>query len=207
VAVHRLHVNRERLGLDEQVRFDHRAFPLEIMNRRPTPKRLYDAEIPVAGGLDPDAGWQMWQDDDSNYPVTTLPALEAVQAAKEQSLAASEQLDRALRVAFFGESRCISMRHVILEVAEKCDRVDADVLAEAIDTGRARASVLEQAREAERSEVQGSPHVFLSDGFSVHNPGLELRWAGRKGAGFPIVTSDDPGVYETILQRAAATGR
>src|SRR5204862_6927462 len=104
-----------------------------------------EAEVPViAGAAGADrAGFQMWQRPFHEWPVTTLPALEAVQAAKTQSLRASEALDRALRRAFFGESRCISMRHVILEVAAKCDEVDHDALADALDHGTARAAVMQ----------------------------------------------------------------
>lgn len=114
VAVHRLHRARRALDLDGVVRFDHRPFVLEIANSRPTPKRVLDAEIPVAGALEPGAGWEVWQDDPSRWPVTTLLPLEAVQAAKEQGSGAAEELDRALRVAFFGHSRCISLRSVVL---------------------------------------------------------------------------------------------
>lgn len=203
LAVYRVLATRRRLGLDGRVVLDHRAFPLELYNRRPTPKRILEAEVPVVGGLAPEAGWEIWQDRESAYPVTMLPAFEAVQATKEQSLAASEQLDRALRVAFFGESRCISLRHVILEVAEKCDLVDTVALEQALDAGRARRSIFEQAAQAEAWNVQGSPHLFLADGFQVHNPGLAWRWEGEKGVGFPVVKSDDPSVYETIVQRAA----
>src|SRR5436305_1987660 len=149
LGVHRLLAARRRLGLDGRVALDHRAFPLELFNRRPTPKRTLDAEIPVAGALDPAAGWQPWQDEPQHWPVTTLLALEAVQAAKEQGLVASEMLDRDLRVAFFGESRCISMRHVILDVAEECEAVDAGALADALDDGRARRSMFDQAALAE----------------------------------------------------------
>jgi predicted DsbA family dithiol-disulfide isomerase len=203
LAVYRLLATRRRLGLDGKVVLDHRAFPLEFFNRRPTPKRIVDAEVAVLGGLEYAAGWQVWQEPESTYPVTMLLAHEAIQAAKEQSLAASERLDRGLRVAFLGESRCISMRHVILEVAEKCDVVDAVALEEALDAGRARRMIFEQAAQAEEWNVQGSPHLFLADGYDVHNPGLEWRWEGTKGVGFPVVKSDDPAVYETILRRAA----
>ena len=81
VAVARLHRVRDELGLTDQVRFDHRVFPLELMNEGPTPRTILDAEIPVAGALEPAAGWQLWQDS-SPYPVTTLMPMEAVQAAK-----------------------------------------------------------------------------------------------------------------------------
>src|SRR5437764_13582547 len=87
------------LEVDEEVDLDLRGFPLELFNERPTPKRTLDAEISVVGALDPSAGWQMWQRPEYEYPVTTLPALEAVQAAKTQGLRASEDLGCALRHA------------------------------------------------------------------------------------------------------------
>jgi predicted DsbA family dithiol-disulfide isomerase len=202
LAVHRLLVARHRLGLDDEVVLDHRAFPLEVFNRRPTPRLVLSAEVPVVGGLDPDAGWQVWQGDLATWPVTTLLALEAVQAAKEQGLAASERLDRALRVAFFGQSRCISMRHVVLEVADACG-VDAEALREALDEGRARRTVFEQCQSAEDGDVKGSPHVFLPDGSDAHNPGIEMEWVGEHGAGFPVIGKDDPRVYDDLVSRAA----
>ena len=90
VAIHRLHETRARLGLTAALLFNMRAFPLEHVNRRATPKNILDAEIPVAGAIEPDAGWQMWQRPEYEYPVTMLPALEAVQAVKEQGLPLSE---------------------------------------------------------------------------------------------------------------------
>ena len=204
-AVSRLHRTRARLGLQDAVRFDHRTFPLEVFNRRPTPKLTLDAEIPVVGGIEPDAGWQLWSAPAHEYPVSTLLALEAVQVAKEQGLAASETLDRALRVAFFGQSRCITMRHVVLEVAEECGAVDADALASGLDEGRARMQVLDQCRRAEADDIQGSPHVFAPDGTDAHNPGVKMRWEGEKAGGYPIVESDDPAIYETLLRGATAS--
>ncbi|HVF14306.1 MAG TPA: DsbA family protein [Acidimicrobiales bacterium] len=204
LAVYRLHQARDSLDLAGAVRFDHRAFVLEVANSRPTPKRILDAEIPVVGALDPGAGWQMWQEDLSCWPVTTLPALEAVQAAKEQGLAAAEQLDRALRVALFGGSRCISLRSVILEVAGECEQVDEDRLRDALDDGRARRMMMDQHAAADDAGVKGSPHLFLPDGTEAHNPGVEFRWEGEHGKGFPVVTADNPTIYTELLQRAAA---
>ncbi len=204
LAVHRLLATRHTMGLDTEVVLDHRAFVLELVNARATPRRILDAEIPVVGGLDPGAGWQVWQGDEWAWPVTTLLPLEAVQAAKEQGLRASEQLDRALRVAFFGESRCISLRHVILDVARTCPDVDVDALAAPLDDGRARRAVLEQHHQAEADvDVKGSPHVFLPDGSQFHNPGIEMHWEGEHGRGFPVVTQDDPSIYGDLLVRAA----
>jgi len=204
LCVHGLRQARGRLGLDEQVDLDLRSFPLELFNGRPTPKRTLDAEVPVVGALDPSAGWQMWQRPDFEYPVTTLPALEAVQAAKEQGLRASEELGRALRYAFFAESRTVSLLPVILDVAKECDAVDVDALAKVLDEGRARAAVIEQRDTAERIGVKGSPHVYLPDGSDVANPGIEKHWEGDEGEGFPVIDGYDPSVYDDLIRRAAS---
>ncbi|MDP9388854.1 MAG: DsbA family protein [Actinomycetota bacterium] len=201
VAIARFRRMRDELGLAGDVRLDHRAFPLEVINRRPTPKLVLDAEVPVAGALEPAAGWQMWRARESAYPGTVLLALEAVQAAKEQSLEASEALDAALRRALFAESRCISLRSVVLDVAGECEAVDAGVLAKTLDDGRARRTLMDQAEEAAGAGIQGSPHFFLPDGTDVHNPGVRFHWEGEKGRGFPVVDADDPSVYEDMLRR------
>lgn len=205
VTVHRLHEARARLGLEDQVRFDHRAFALELANDRPTPKLTLESEVPVTSGLESDAGWQLWQRAAHEYPVSTLLALEAVQAAKEQGLDASERLDRHLRRAFFGESRCISMLHVVLDVAGASD-VDVAALRDALETGRARAAVHEQHRAATDDDVvKGSPHVFAPGGMHAHNPGVRMHWdGGHGGTGFPVVDHDDPTAVEPLLRQAAA---
>ena len=204
VAVARLWRTRAELGL-EQVRFDHRPFPLELFNEEPTSKVINDAEVEVLHGIEPQAGWQAWQRPPHEYPVTVLLALEAVQAAKEQGLAASEQLDRALRRAFYGESRCISLRSVVLDVATTCDAVDADALRHVLDDGRARRAVIDCFEAAPQLGVKGSPHLFLPDGDDSHNPGIRMHWEGGKpGKGPLVIDADDPSVYRDLLKRAAA---
>lgn len=202
LAVHRLWETRARLGLVEIVSFDHRAFPLELFNERATPKRTLDAEIPVVGGLEPAAGWHTWDRPGWEYPGSTLLALEAVQAAKRQGIAASEELDRALRRAFFADRRNITLRHEILGVAATCNRLELAALREDLDSGVARRPVIEQKAEAE-NEVDGSPHLFLADGSGVHNPGIEHHIAD---GGFPVIDKDDPTIYESLLRRAGSGG-
>jgi predicted DsbA family dithiol-disulfide isomerase len=117
VALQRFYAARSRLGLDERVRVDHRLYLLEDVNRFALPMRMLQAEIPVVGPLEPDLGITPWQGPPSDWPVTALQADEAVHAAKAQSAAAAEQLDMALRLAFFRDSRCISMLHEVVDVA------------------------------------------------------------------------------------------
>ena len=202
VAVHRLRAARARAGLEDRLQFDMRSFPLELFNRRATPKFVYDAEVPVAANMEPEAGWQRWEREWHDYPVTMLPALEAVQAAKEQGLEPSARLDRALRVAFFGESRNIALFHELVEVASTCEGVDAGALEKNLVEGTHRHLVHAQKEEAEKGEVQGSPHVFLSDGSNVHNPGVKISWVGQPGIKFPVLHEDEPSIYDDIIRRA-----
>ena len=198
--VWRLWDARRRLGLEDRIRFDHHAFPLELFNSEPTPRPEREAEGRQAAELAPRAGWQPWSAPDHAWPVTMLPPMEAVLAAKEQSLAASEELDRGLRRALWAESRCVSLRHVILEVAGDCDAVDVPTLTEALDDGRARRALIGDWAVARTDEVRGSAHLFAPDGTNAQNPGLSLRWTEADGV---TVDADDPSAIEGFLRQAA----
>ena len=189
IAVERFHDARDRLGLD--VRLVHRAFPLELLNGRPTPKPTLDAELPVVAGL-VDGLFRPWSRPESEWPVTTLLAMEAVQEA-------GEALDRALRRAFFRDSRCISLRPVILDVAAATAGVDASAVADALDDGRHRTAIMRDLDVSTTDLVQGSPHVFLPDGSDVHNPGIELHMDD----GAPVIDADDPTAWDDLVRRAA----
>jgi predicted DsbA family dithiol-disulfide isomerase len=204
-VVWRLHDARRRLGLEDRVRFDHHAFPLELFNSEPTPRREREAEWPVAAQLAPRAGWRAWSAPEHAWPVTMLPPMEAVQAAKLQSLAAAEELDRALRRAFWAESRCISLRHVILEVAHECDAIDVGALAAALDNGRSRRALMDDYAVAQTDEVRGSAHLFAPDGTNGENPGITVGWIGDDGAGggAAVIEADDPAAIEEFVRRAA----
>jgi predicted DsbA family dithiol-disulfide isomerase len=204
VFVVRWHAACERAGAS--LPLDHHAFPLELLNERPTPKLILEAEIPVAGALVPDFEMRLWTARDFEWPVSTLLALEAVQAAKLQSVEAGAALDVALREAFFVDSRCISMRHIVLDVAHLTDGVDVDALAAALDDGRCRRTIADDLAVARSGRVKGSPHVFLPDGSDAHNPGITLHWEGKAGdGGYPIVDADDESVVDSLVARAAST--
>ena len=208
VAVHRLWETRTRLGLDDVVTFDHHTFPIELLSftaelpNGPATRIGSDSEIPVLGPLEPDAGWQLWSEPDWLYPNTVLLAFEAVHAAKRQSPQASERLDRALRRAFWAESRSVGHHHVILDVAGTVPDLDVEILAEALATGTARAEVFADHATSSTDAVALSPHLFLPDGSSITNPGITVHWQGAWARGFPVVDRDDPSVYEAILLAA-----
>ena len=210
LALHRIRQARERLGLDVPV--EHRTFALELFNG-PHPRRGTDTEAVGVGQVAPELDWRVWAAPDDAYPHTVLLAAEAVHAARAQSQAAGEALDLALRRAFWTGSRSISLRDVVLEVAEEAAAdaalevpvLDVRALTAALDTGRHRADVFADHAVARTDLVPGSPTMRLADGTTVTNPGTEVSWAGPWAAGFPIVGRHDPGVLDELVRRAAST--
>jgi predicted DsbA family dithiol-disulfide isomerase len=202
LALHTLHRAAAERGV--QLLVDHRAFPLELFNRRPTPKPVIDAEVVAIAALCPDLRWRPWTAPDATYPVTTLPAMEAVQAAKADEiggLVGSDELDTALRHAFYARGRCISVHAEILDIAAECPHVDADRLHRALTTGTGRTEVFAQWDTAKGAAVQGSPHLFTAGGAALHNPGVTYHWTAPPGTGFPRFEHYDDQWVDAVLPR------
>lgn len=205
IAMHRLFTARERLGLEGRVRFVHRCFPIELLNAIPGTRHGSDSEIPALGHLEPDAGWQLWQGADYHYPNTVLLAFEAVQAAQAQSLDAGEPYDRALRRAFWAESRPIQSYDELLTIARTIGSIDIERFEQDLRRGTHRQRIFDDLDTVRSGAVKLSPHLFLRDGTDCANPGLAVRWHGEWAKGFPIVERDEPTIYEQLLERAASS--
>ena len=162
-----------------RVMLAHKSLALEYVNRRPTPKPDLDLETPFLALAEPDLPYRPWAGPASEWPVTILPAFEAVACAELQEPALADDLAWAIRVAFFHDGRCISLRHVLLELAEgvglEMTRFAADC-----DGGAAKHRVIDEAREGwEHRTLPGSPTVVLPDGTVVDGgvlglPSIEL---------------------------------
>ncbi|GAA4688723.1 dithiol-disulfide isomerase [Streptomyces chumphonensis] len=198
LALHHLRRAAREEGVEPAV--DHRAFPLELFNARPTPKHILDPEVAAVAAVEPALRWRPWSRPDAEYAVTTLLAMEAVQAVKHlDGYAASDQLDAALRHALYAESRCVSVHTEVVAVAARCPLVDAARLEDALRRGTHRADVFAQWEESRSPAVQGSPHLFLPDGSDVHNPGIAFTWPD--GAPAPVITAYDPSVWNRLVKR------
>jgi len=200
VGLLRLRRARERLGLSD-VLLEHHTFPLELFDG-PHPRRGTDTEAVGLGQIEPEAGFRVWTAADDLYPHTVLLAAEAVHAASAQSLTAGEELDLALRRAFWAESRSICHRQVILDVAAGVPQVDVAGLAAALDDGRHRKQVMADFAVASTDAIPGSPTFRFPDGTTVTNPGIRVHWEGPFAQGFPVVDAHDAGVYDELLRRA-----
>lgn len=197
----RLDRARTRLGLTDVVSIDHRAFPLELLNCRSTPKVLLESEIPTIAGLDPDAGWTN-EPEPWTYPVSSMAALEAVQAAKRQSLELSVRLDLALRRAMFHDWRCIAVYGEVMDLAHRLDGLDGDALWDEIVSNRPRAAIWHDLEVSRTDAVPASPTFVLSDGTTEVNPGVEFHWEGGHH-GTLVIDRDDVGALDRLLGRAA----
>ncbi len=211
VVVLRLRQARARLGRPVTARaarlpIIHLAHPLELFHRRPLSRRVIDAEIPLCAAAAPDLGWSLWQGRLDEYPISSLLAVEAVQAARRQSELAAEQLDLALRTALFVRSRCITLRHEIIDAAGTCPSIDVPLLARDLDRGTARRAVTRQAAVAQVRTSGCTGYLVLPDGSGRCNPAVETTWLGPSlPRGVPQLVRDDPSVYDRLVARAAAT--
>lgn len=212
VALHTLREARAALPADHpaaKVRIEHHVFSLELFDG-PHPRRGTDTEAVGLGQIAPGAGFRVWGAADDLYPHTVLLAAEAVLAASAQSLPAGDALDAALRTAFWTDSRSISHRKVILDVAaETAARspeagLDPARLAEALDTGSHRANLMRDHVVAQTDTIAASPTFVLPDGTAVTNPGVTVHWEGPWASGFPVVDKHSPEEVAELLHRAVA---
>lgn len=150
----------------------HKSLALEYINKEPTPKPMFELELPILVQEEPGIPYQPWQRPESEWPVTMWPAFEAVKCAERQSLELADALDWAIRTALFAESRCISMRHVLFDLADHVG-VEMGRFAHDFDRGVAKYQVLAEAQEGwEHLHVAGSPTFVLPSGKQISNVGL-----------------------------------
>jgi predicted DsbA family dithiol-disulfide isomerase len=165
-----------------RIQLAHQSLALEYVNREPTPKRTLDAELPVLFADEPEEiAWQAWTAPDSTWPVTIWPAFEAVKAAERQGLDMADDLAWHIRAAFFGKSRCIALRHVLLELAGQTG-LALEQFERDFDSGAGKAQVIAEAKRGwEDLQVTGSPSLRGPDGRIEADFGLAEIGVGPNG--------------------------
>lgn len=151
-----------------------RCLSLEYVNRESTPKAILDGEAPLVLLTEPDIPYQPWHAPESTWPVTMWPAFEAIKCAERQGIAAANELDWEIRRAFFADSRCVSMRHVLLDLAAGTS-LDLKRFTEDFDSGIAKGEVLAESQGGwEELKVSGSPTLVLPSGRQIGGEELGL---------------------------------
>jgi len=194
VAMIRLHRMRDHLSADE-VLFEQRAYPLELVEDGLRPEYQARAEIVTAAQLEP-TGFSLYES--PTWPTSYLLAFEAQKWGYELGQEVGERFDLALRRAFFLHGHDLSLRNELLAVAET-EYLSSSQLSEALNDGRFRKAVITDFEEAVDQEIEGSPQVVLSDGSTHVNPGTTVRWE----RGIPVLEADHPSVYEELIQVSA----
>jgi predicted DsbA family dithiol-disulfide isomerase len=193
-----------------RVRVAWRALSLEVKNGQSTPKFILDQEIPLMARQEPDLPISLWRAPEWQYPVTLLPAFEALACAARQGDERAWEYSWRVRSAFFAESRCVSMRHELRKVARECG-LDLARFQDDWDSGAQRRPVLAESHTGwEVVKVPGSPTFVLPSGRQIHNPAaLKATWSEEK----QIVKVDPPPdapdgdwrrVYRALLDAAAS---
>jgi predicted DsbA family dithiol-disulfide isomerase len=179
IAVHRLRTARARHGLD--VVFAPRAWPLEWVNGRGTPRAIVTTETAALAGHEPEL-FNAYRDD--SWPSTFLPAFELVAAARRlHGARAAEDVDYALRLAFFRDSVDVSiqagLRHALAAAGVSNADIDQDAVLELWLRSNPRADVANDFAESKGLPIEGSPQIFWPDGSTTHNPGMtDHQWNG-----------------------------
>ena len=197
VATHRLRVARDRLR--PELVIDQRPWPLEWINGSGTPRGIVTQETAVLANHEPELFSAFHGD---SWPSSFLPAFELVAAAREIAGArAAEDVDYALRMAFFRDSVDVSIRAGLERALALAGELGADVDPSAVlscwDGGAVRAQVRRDYEHSRTLPIQGSPQVFWPDGETTHNPGMtDHEWV----RGIPRIRSTDPDAPARLLQ-------
>jgi predicted DsbA family dithiol-disulfide isomerase len=163
-----------------------RFFPLELLNHEPPPRDVLEQEWWLAAIQEPDAAFVPYTAPD--WPTTTLPAFEAVWAAQQQGMNIAMNLDLAVRRAFFGESRNIGDRGVLLDIARAAN-LDFAKFERDFASPAARAAVAEESRIGrEQYRVRGTPTMMLSDGTRLRTPVAMAKIRNRRIVSVPPLT-------------------
>lgn len=160
----------------DRVVFRSRCLSIEYDQEQPTPKTILDAETPSLMLQEADIPYEPWPDARlSWWPTTFFPAFEAVKAAEEIDPAMAWDLDWRIREAFFAEHACVTLRHVLADLAEDAGLARDRFLAE-WDSGRHRSRVIEETEEGWYGEgFEVSPSLRSPDGTTHVNPGGTTR--------------------------------
>jgi len=128
IAIHRLRTARTRHGLD--IVFAPRAWPLEWVNGRGTPRSIVTTETAALAGHEPEL-FNAYRND--SWPSTFLPAFELVAATRRiHGARAAEDVDYALRLAFFRDSVDISIQAGLRQALAAAAADNADIVQAAV---------------------------------------------------------------------------
>jgi predicted DsbA family dithiol-disulfide isomerase len=204
VTVHRLRAARDKHQLD--VTFQPRAWPLEWVNKRGTPRGIVTTETAALASHEPEL-FNAYVDD--SWPSTFLPAFELVAATRRLCGArAAEDVDYALRMAFFRDSVDVSIEAGLRAALALAPALNADIDPDQVMhtwmRTNPRADVDDDFQISKTVAIQGSPQIMWPDGTTTHNPGMtDHQWTGGL---VRIGNTDKDAAERLLLEKIAPSG-
>ncbi len=196
---------------EDGLRLVWRALPLEYINHASYPKPTFEAERDLFALIEPNLPFCSWQHPDWEWPTTFWPAFEALACAQAQGSRAAMEYSWELRFAFFAQSQNISMRHVLIAIAEKIaedgyfyfPRFESD-----FNSGQYKRSVLGDAWRGWRDlKLPGSATLILPDQRKFTNPAIgkvDFDDATLTLRSYTPYPGDPQQVYRSILADSIA---
>lgn len=169
-----VHATWRRILPEVSERFElvHRSLSLEYVNNEPTPKMAIATELPVLILEDDTVEYVPWKAPDSEWPVTVMPAFEAVNCAMRQGVRQADDLAWRIRLAIFRDNLTVSLRNVLFDLASETG-LDMQRFASDFDSGVGKQQVIDDARLGwEELRVPGSPTWRLPAGELINDFGL-----------------------------------
>ena len=180
-------------GWRTSVRFDHRAFPLELFNSQATPRNELEPEIPACSS--PCATRRLAAVGGAGLGLAGNHAARHGGGAGRQGAGPGRLGGARPRSA----PRLLGREPLHQPAARDPggrlrDRRPGPAAAGRGTRLRARSAAhLRQWEIAKTDAVQGSPHFFVSDGTNAQNPGVDADWREEPaGVWIPTITRDDP---------------
>lgn len=152
----------KKYELQDQVVLRYKAFPTRHRDSVPTPREIKTLSRHYARVAKTNEGWgivpDVWAGGDP--PLSTIPPLVALEAARRQGLEARDRLWHKVRRAAFWDGINVARRDVLIELAERAE-LDLEQFLAALDDPRTEQLVLAEHGEAEARKISGVPALLL----------------------------------------------
>jgi len=148
--------------LQDQVVLRYKAFPTRHRDSFPTPREIKTLARHYTRVAKTNEGWgivpDVWSGGDP--PLSTIPPLVALEAARGQGLELRDRFWQNMRRAAFWDGINVARRDVLIELAERAE-LDLGQFLRAVDDPQTEQMVLAEHQEAETRKINGVPALIL----------------------------------------------
>jgi predicted DsbA family dithiol-disulfide isomerase len=152
----------QRYELHDQVVIRYMAFPTRHRDTVPTPREIKTLARHYTRVAKTNEGWgivpDVWSGGDP--PLSTIPPLVALEAARRQGVEARDRLWQKLRRAAFWDGINVARRDVLIELAERAE-LDVDRFLDALEDPATEHRVMAEHDDAETRKINGVPALVL----------------------------------------------